>query len=231
MNYGTIKSVGNGQVDVQLTGSARVLRNVQISAQVSWNTLAPGTRVLVDSVNGRPVVLHTVTDVPQLYTSEEQTYAAAGVYGPENALLADGSVPLTGDLSVTPGVKIDGYDISVLGQTIDNLQAADSVARTGYTVMTHASHLVETIGDDDTQIKIRHDLFADKETLAVSNTAGEVEFMRVVGEATPTVDDHGALCYLYTVTRRIATNPVSLVTGWAAATLVNGLTHQGLHHL
>ena len=75
MNYGTIKSVGNGQVDVQLTGSARVLRNVQISAQVNWNTLAPGTRVLVDSVNGRPVVLHTVTDVPQLYTTEEQTYA------------------------------------------------------------------------------------------------------------------------------------------------------------
>ena len=231
MNYGTIKRIGNGQVDIQVTGSAGIVRNARISAQVDWRTLTVGTRVLVGTVDGLPVVLHTITDLPTVYATEEQTYAGSGVTGGStnigNALLADGSVALTGDLPVAPGIKVDGYDISTLGQTIDNLQAADSVARTGYTVLTHASHIVESVSAADTQIKIRHDLFADKETLTVSNTNGEVENMKVIGEAVATVDNRGVICYLYTVTRRVSTSPAGLVTGWAAATLVNGLTDKG----
>lgn len=230
MNYGTIKNIGNGKVDVQLTGSAGVVRNVRISAQVDWSTLAPGARVLVETVEGLPVVLHTITDIPSVYTTEENTYAGSGATSIVNlggVLMADGSIPLTGNLAVTPGITIDGYDISTLGQTIDNLQAADSVARTGYTVMTHASHIVESFTATATQILIRHNLFTDKETLTVSNTAGEIENMKVVGSPVATVDSRGAICYRYTVTRRTSTSPAGLYTGWAAATLVNGLTHRG----
>jgi hypothetical protein len=199
-----------------------------LSGQIDRSTLAVGQSVLVDIVNGSHVALHTLSQS----TSQSTNGTSMRIESPSstvinNALLADGSVPLTGNLPVTPGVTIDGYDISVLGQTIDNLQAADSVARTGHTVLTHASHLVTTLGPDDSQVLIRHGIFRDKETLMVSNTMGEVETMRVVGNPVATVDDRGALCYRYTVTRRTGMNPPGIVTGWAAATLVNGLTHKG----
>lgn len=224
INKGFIKRVGNQTVDVQLAGSAATLPGVALSGQIDRSTLVVGMPVLVDTIDGRPLVLHTVTEGQRGSALGGST---SGSTVTNNALLADGSVPLMGNLTVMPGATVDGYDISVLGQTIDNLQAADSVARTGYTVLTHASHLVATIGPDDSDLLIRHGIFTDKETLTVSNTVGEIEFMRVVGDPVPTVDDRGALCYRYTVTRRIATNPGGIVTGWAAATLINGLTHRG----
>jgi hypothetical protein len=224
ISRGVVRRLGNETVDVQLAGSTATLTNVPFSGQIDASTLAVGMPVLVDAVNGQHVVLHTLTEMARNPVPGAQ-FASASV--PNNALLADGSVPLTGNLPVTPGVTIDGYDISVLGQAIDNLQAADSVARTGHTVLTHASHLVATIGPNDTQVLIRHGIFADKETLVVSNTNGEVEMMRVVGAAVATVDDRGALCYRYTVSRRTSMNPPGIVTGWAAATLVNGLTRRG----
>lgn len=223
MQRGIIRRVGDKRVDVQLQGSTSTLSNVPVSAQVSWELLKPGAWVLVDIVNSQPLVLHTLSDTPLFYAPQEQTYTAVL----EGALLADGSVPLTGDLPVTPGATVDGYDISVLGQAIDNLQAADGVSRTGFTVLTHASHLVENAGENDTQLLIRHAYFADGEQLLLSNPDGEIEFMRVVGQPEATVDNDGALCYRYTVVRRIATNPAGIRTGWAAATVVNGLTMKG----
>lgn len=222
MNKGYIKRIGSQTVDVQLYGSASTLSNVAISGQIDATSLVVGTAVLVDIVNGQHVVLHTLTnDNRSPATTTGSSSALSGV------LLADGSIPLIGNLSVTPGVTIDGYDVSVLGQTIDNLQAADSVTRTGHTVLTHASHLVASIGPDDTEVLIRAGIFSDKETLVVSNTMGEVEFMQVVGNPVAVADDKGALCYRYTVTRQVATSPNGIITGWAAATLVNGLTHKG----
>jgi hypothetical protein len=226
MQRGVIKRLGDQTVDVQLAGSAATLPGVLLSDQIDRSALVVGAAVLVDLVEERAVVLHTLAG-EQSTSSSEQPLASYGSGVINNALLSDGSVPLMGSLVVAPGVLIDGYDISVLGQTIDNLQAADSVARTGHTVLTHASHLVATLGPDDTEVLVRHGIFKDKETLMVSNTMGEVETMRVVGNPVTTVDDRGALCYRYTVTRRTATNPPGIVTGWAAATLVNGLTHKG----
>jgi hypothetical protein len=226
MNKGYIKRLGSETVDVQLAGSVTSLTNIKVSGQVDFSSLSVGTAVLVDVVNGQHVVLHSLLGE---FRSPATAVAASSTGGvvTNNPLLADGSVPLTGNLPVTPGVTIDGYDISVLGQSIDNLQAADSVARTGHTVLTHASHLVATIGPNDTSVLIRHSIFSDKETLVVSNTMGEVEFMKVSGSPVAAVDNQGALCFLYTVTRRVATSPSGLVIGWAAATLVNGLTQKG----
>ncbi|MFZ2361590.1 MAG: hypothetical protein WA040_19780 [Anaerolineae bacterium] len=226
MQRGVIKRLGDQTVDVQLAGSAATLPGVLLSGQIDRSALVVGAAVLVDLVDERAVVLHTLAGEQQASLAE-QPFAGASSAATNNALLADGSVPLMGNLVVAPGVLIDGCDISVLGQTIDNLQAADSVARTGHTVLTHASHLVATLGPDDTEVLVRHGIFKDKETLMVSNTMGEVETMRVVGNGVATVDDRGALCYRYTVTRRTGINPPGIVTGWAAATLVNGLTHKG----
>jgi hypothetical protein len=132
-----------------------------------------------------------------------------------------------GDLFVAPGVTIDGYDISVLGQAISNLQAADTIARTGWTAFTHSTHLVSTIDANATEILVRDSIFTPNEQLALSNTNGEIEFMRVIGEAVQTLDNDGRICYQYTVTRRISTSPSGLNIGWAAATLVNGMTEKG----
>ncbi len=162
MNKGYIKRIGAETVDVQLSGSAAALNNVKVSGQIDMSMLVVGGSVLVDVVNGQHVVLHTVSSDARSLAMVSSP--AIGTVVSNNALLADGSVPLTGNLPVTPGVTIDGYDISVLGQTIDNLQAADSVARTGHTVLTHASHLVATIGPDDSELLIRHGIFVDKET-------------------------------------------------------------------
>jgi hypothetical protein len=226
MNKAIVKRLGNKTVDVQVSGSAATIAGVALSEQIDPSTLQVGASVLVDIVNGSHVVLHTLSNTQRGTSSSGASMASASTVV-NNALLADGSVPLMGNLAVAPGVLIDGYDISVLGQTIDNLQAADSVARTGHTVLTHASHLVATLGPYDTEVLIRHGIFRDKESLMVSNTAGEVETMWVVGNPLATVDDRGALCYRYTVTRRTGMNPPGIVTGWAAATLVNGLTHNG----
>lgn len=223
ISKGYIKRVGSSTVDVLLIGSAATLTNVPLSGQINAGALTVGMTVLVDTIDGRPVVLHTITDAQRAPTGGSGGYNVVT----NNALLADGSVPLTGDLAVAPGVTIDGYDISTLGQAIDNLQAADTIARTGYTVLSHASHLVETIGPDDSELLIRHGIFADQEMLSLSNTEGQIEVMQVVGDPVATVDNRGALCYRYTVTRRVNTNPGYLTIGWAAATLVNGLTHKG----
>ncbi len=227
MNKGIVRKVGDQRVDVQLIGSATTLMGVPVSTEVDLSTLNVGTQVLVDLVNGRHVVLATLITSARssALVTESARAPSGGIIN--NALLADGSVALTGNLPVTPGVTIDGYDISVLGQAISNLQAADTVARTGHTVLTHASHLVGTIGPDDDQVLIRDAIFADKETLVVSDNEGNVEFMRVIGAPQPAVDDRGAPCWRYTVTRRTQTSPAGIVVGWAAATLVNGLTHKG----
>lgn len=223
ISRGYIKRVGSSAVDVLLVGSAATLTNVPLSGQIDAGVLAVGMTVLVDTIDGRPVVLHTVAGTQRAPVSGGEGYSVVT----NNALLADGSVPLTGDLAVAPGVTVDGYDISTLGQAIDNLQAADTIARTGYTVLSHASHLVQSIGPDDSELLIRHGIFIDQEMLSLSNTEGQIEVMRVVGDPVATVDDRGALCYRYTVTRRVNTNPGYLTIGWAAATLVNGLTHKG----
>lgn len=222
ISRGYIKRVGSNAVDVLLVGSAATITNVPISGQIDASTLAVGMTVLVDTIDGRPVVLHTVAGTQR---APGQPVGTATMTN--NALLADGSVPLTGDLTVAPGVTVDGYDISTLGQAIDNLQAADTIARTGYTVLSHASHLVQTIAADDTELLIRHGIFVDQEMLSLSNTEGQIEVMQVVGNPVATVDNRGALCYRYTVTRRVNTNPGALFIGWAAATLINGLTHKG----
>jgi len=161
MNRGIIRRLGDQTVDVQLVGSTATLPGVLISGQIDRSTLSVGASVLVDTVNDRAVVLHTLAGEQRVSSTTDVRGNDSGAVVVNNALLADGSVPLTGNLPVTPGVLVDGYDISVLGQTIDNLQAADSVARTGHTVLTHASHLVATIGPDDSELLIRHGIFRD----------------------------------------------------------------------
>ncbi len=226
MNKGYIKRIGSQTVDVQTAGSVASLTNVKVSGQVDLSSLSVGTAVLIDVINGEHVVLHTLLGE---FRSPATAVAASSTGGvvTNNSLLADGSVPLTGNLPVTPGVTIDGYDISVLGQTIDNLQAADTIARTGWTAFSHSTHLVATISDSATEILVRNALFELYEQITMSNTNGEVEFMRIDSAPTSTVDDRGVLCYQYTVTRRVATSPNGLSTGWAASTLVNGLTKRG----
>lgn len=223
MKKAVVKRAGSNTVDLQLVGSTGVLFNIPVSAQVSWDMITPGQQVLVDSVEEQPVVLHTLSSSPNYYTPQPQSYTTVI----ENALLSDGSVPLQGNLDVFPGITIDGYDVSVLGQAISNLQAADTIARTGWTAFTHSTHLVSTISADATEILVRDAIFDLYEQITLSNTSGEIEFMRIDSAATQTLDDNGGVCYQYTVTRRINVSPSGLFTGWAAATLVNGLTKRG----
>jgi len=224
MNKGIIRRLGDETVDVQLAGSAATLPGVLLSGQIDASTLVVGTSVLVDVVNGQHVVLHTLTEAARNPVAAAQSATSRVL---NNALLADGSVPLTGNLPVAPGVTIDGYDISVLGQAISNLQGADTIARTGWTAFSHSTHLVSTITASATEILVRDAIFELYEQIALSNINGEVEFMRIDSAATQTVDDRGAICYRYTVTRRMATSPGGLSTGWAASSLVNGLTKRG----
>ena len=218
-----IKRVGNGRVDVQPVGSANVVKNVKVSEQISWDLLSVGTNVILDQLDQLPVVTHTIATTPKYYTPYASNYV--GVIN--NALLADGTVALVGNLPVAPGVTVDGYDISLLGQAIVNLQSADTIARTGYTVLSHATHLVETIGPYDTTIMVRDALFADTEEIALSNTEGHIEYMVIDGTPTPTVDADGAPAWNYDVFRRSYSDPPGIEIGWAAATLINGLTQKG----
>lgn len=224
---GVIRRVGNGVVDVQPVGSANVLQNVKVSGQISWDLLAVNTPVLLDELNQLPIVTHTIAVGPKYYTPYDQSYV--GVIN--NALLADGTVPLVGNLPVAPGITVDGYDISLLGQAIINLQSADTIARTGYTLLSHATHLVATIGADDTTIMVRDALFIDTEEIALSNTEGHVEYMIIDGDPVGTVDDDGAPAWNYTVFRRSYTDPPNIEIGWAAGTLINGLTTKGYIHM
>lgn len=223
MKTGVIKRVGSNKVDVQLTGSTAVLQDVPVSSQISWDLLEDDSRVFVDFVNEKPFVLHTLGAEPNYYSPQPKTYTTVI----ENALLSDGSVPLQGNLNVFPGVTIDGYDVSVLGQAISNLQAADTIARTGWTAFTHGTHLVTTITASATTVIVRDAIFELYERAALSNTNGEVEFISIDSTPTSTLDDDGSVCYQYTVTRRVATSPSGLNTGWAASTLINGLTKRG----
>lgn len=218
-----VKRIGNGVVDVQPVGSANTVKNVRVSGQVSWDLLEVGVPVVLDELDQLPFVAYTIATKPLYYTPQPRTYA--GVVN--NALLSDGSVPLVGNLPVAPGVTIDGYDISLLGQAIINLQSADTIARTGYTLLSHATHLVATIGADDTTIMVRDALFIDTEEIALSNTEGHVEYMIIDGDPVGTVDDDGAPAWNYTVFRRSYTDPPNIEIGWAAGTLINGLTTKG----
>ena len=222
-----VKRIGNGVVDVQPVGSANTVKNVRVSGQVSWDLLEVGVPVVLDELDQLPFVAYTIATKPLYYTPQPRTYA--GVVN--NALLSDGSVPLVGNLPVAPGVTVDGYDISTLGQAIINLQAADTIARTGYTVLSHATHLVATIGADDTTIMVRDALFIDTEEIALSNTEGHVEYMIIDGDPVGTVDDDGAPAWNYTVFRRSYTDPPNIEIGWAAGTLINGLTTKGYIHM
>ena len=226
MQRGVIKRLGDQTVDVQLAGSAATLPGVLLSGQIDRSALAVGAAVLVDLVDERAVVLHTLAGEQQASSSDQPL----GSYGSgviNNALLADGTVPLMGNLAVAPGITVDGYDISVLGQAIDNLQAADTIARTGWTAFSHSTHLVATITASATEILVRNAIFELYEQITLSNTNGEIEFMRINSAATQTVDSKGAICYRYTVVRRVQTSPNGLNIGWAASTLVNGLTKRG----
>ena len=222
-----IKRIGNGVVDVQPVGSANVIKNVKVSGQISWDLLTPGTNVVLDELSQLPIVTHTIAVGPQYYGSHGQSYTNVI----NNALLADGSVALVGNLPVAPGVTVDGYDISLLGQAIVNLQAADTIARTGYTVLSHATHLVATIDADATTIMVRDALFDDGEEIALSNTEGHVEYMIINGAPVLTVDNQGAPAWNYTVFRRSYTDPPNIEIGWAAATLINGLTTKGFIYM
>lgn len=223
---GIVKRVGSNRVDIQLIGSTATLKNVAVSSQVSWDLLVVNTQVLVDFINDQPVVLHTLGSL-----GEQRTYYAPQInnYNTviENALLADGSVSLTGDLYVSPGVTIDGYDISVLGEGIDNLQAGDTWTRTGYTILTHGTNLVSALSATDTTIIVRAQIFVDNEIGGMSNTNGEVEFIRFTSGGTAMLDDKGSVCYSYTCDRRVETNPSGVYTGWAAGTLINGMGSDG----
>ncbi len=224
MNKAIVKRLGNKTVDVQVSGSAATIAGVALSEQIDPSTLQVGASVLVDIVNGSHVVLHTLSGVSQS-TAGTSMRAESTVIN--NALLADGTVPLMGNLAVAPGITVDGYDISVLGQAIDNLQAADTIARTGWTAFSHSTHLVATITASATEILVRNAIFELYEQITLSNTNGEIEFMRINSAATQTVDSKGAICYRYTVVRRVQTSPNGLNIGWAASTLVNGLTKRG----
>lgn len=130
-------------------------------------------------------------------------------------------------LEVENALQELGEDVELALSSIGNLQAADTIARTGWTVFTHSTHLTAALTATGTLITVADDIFAVGEQAAVSNTAGQIEFMRVTGAATVVSCPGGGVCYRYPVTRRVLTSPAGLVTGWAVSTLINGLTEIG----
>ena len=120
-----------------------------------------------------------------------------------------------------------GAGLALLEDAIANLEGGDTLARTGFTMFSHGTPLALSLQVHGTVITVREDIFALHETLAVSNTAGQVEWMRVTSAATPIVGPGGAPCYQYNVTRRVATSPTGVLVGWAQGTLVNGATDRG----
>jgi hypothetical protein len=101
------------------------------------------------------------------------------------------------------------------------------VAKTGYTVFTHGTSLVYAVASDGTFIIVRLEIFDDDELVAVSDVNGNVEHMRIDGAAIPIIDPDGYVFYKYMVDRRVSVSPAGSAVGWAAGTLVNGLTTKG----
>lgn len=166
-------------------------------------------------IDGRPTV--TVT-------------AAGVVVMPSNVgnwLAADGSVPLSGDLDVLTGVTVDGVDISELAVSVEALVGANTITRTGYTVMGHGTNLADPAPDWIGYVKVWEAVFALNELVALSDTLGQIEYMRITSAATATTNYAGLDCYQYSVTRRIETNPAGLNISFPAGTMVYGLTDRG----
>lgn len=119
-----------------------------------------------------------------------------------------------------------GEALALLDDAIANLEGGDTLARTGFTVLSHGTPLALAIDANGTTLSVQDDIFAVGETVVVSNTAGQVEYMRIDSAAAAAVGPGGAM-YQHSVTRRIATSPAGVVTGWAQGTLANGLTDRG----
>lgn len=144
-----------------------------------------------------------------------------------NWLAADGSVPLSGDLEVLAGVTVDGVDISELAVSVQQLVGANTTPRTGYTVEGHGTNLADPAPDWIGTIKVWDDIFTVDELVALSDTSGQIEYMRISSAAVASTNYGGLDCYEYEVTRRIETDPAGISVAFPAGTLVSGLTDHG----
>ena len=119
-----------------------------------------------------------------------------------------------------------GAALALLDDAIANLEGGDTLARTGFTVLSHGTPLALALEANGKTLSVQDDIFALNEIVVVSNVAGQIEYMRIDSAATAVTGPNGVM-YQHSVTRRYATNPPGVTVGWARGTLANGLTDRG----